>query len=471
MKILLSLAAVFMVICMIPSCARTEHLIRSSSLQISTTQHDNVQRIDYIDLDGRITFAADKHYASLIKTKVDNKIYEKYLDSEGNPAKQIMGHYSVCREYDPMGRNYKVSFLDINGIPMKTNNGYAILFRTFDDNGKIKTEKYCDTDGAPIDTGYYGYENEKEYDSIGRIISLKYLGIDGKPITTRLGYAIVKRKYPDQFAGVHTAYDEYYYNENEEHVRLTHGQSGTHKEFDDLGRETLITYLGPDGMPITATEGYTTIKKTYYEDDSIKTEMYFDLNGNPVGLSEGQYGILYRDGQKTNLDKNGNELFNLRLSIYNNGLLTFLFGMSIIAASFFADKKIKVVLFVVYLIAILYMTLLFRNKVSIASYRFFGRYGDFFTDRGVRKEIVNNIFLFIPFGFILYCIYPQRIVFAIPIMLSIIIEMIQYFTGTGFCELDDVISNGVGGIIGVETARFLVNMKEKLHKGDSFGRN
>lgn len=463
MKVLVFLVIIFLVLSVILPGIGNKIQIRSSSLQVTTTSDDNVQRIDYVDSDGRITFAADKHYASIIKTKIENKIYEEYLDSEGQPAKQVIGHYSVCREYDSLGNNYKVIFLDINGKPMMTNNGYAIILRTFYESGKIKTEEYYDTEGTKTDSGYYGYGNCREYDSMGRIITLKYLGIDGKPITTRLGYAIAKRNYSNQFGGENTAYDEYYYNENEEAAILIHGQSGIHREFDELGRESLITYLGTNEMPIAAIEGYATIKKTYNEDDSVKTEMYFDLNDNPIRLSEGQYGILYRDGKKIYLDRNGNELFNLRLSIYNNELLTVLFCVSIVLTSAFVDKKINAILLVVYLIAILYMTLLFRSKVTIASYRFFGRYGEFLSDRGVREEIVNNIVLFVPFGSILYCIYPKRTGFIISIMLSIIIEAIQYFTGTGFCELDDIISNGLGGIIGVEIARFLQSMKKKYY--------
>ena len=71
MKALLFLAAIVLVICMIPPGVRAEKQIRSSSLQILITQDKNVQRIDYVDSDGRITFAADKHYATIIKTKTN----------------------------------------------------------------------------------------------------------------------------------------------------------------------------------------------------------------------------------------------------------------------------------------------------------------------------------------------------------------------------------------------------------------
>ena len=71
-------------------------------------------------------------------------------------------------------------------------------------------------------------------------------------------------------------------------------------------------------------------------------------------------------------------------------------------------------------------------------------------------QIFLNILLFIPFGFMLSCyIYkyhrPQHL--FLPILLSglfvsISVELLQYLTSRGFTEIDDVINNTLGSIIG-----------------------
>lgn len=85
----------------------------------------------------------------------------------------------------------------------------------------------------------------------------------------------------------------------------------------------------------------------------------------------------------------------------------------------------------------------------------FASYKYFFVDGEKRADVLKNIWLFIPFGAILYRLSPQKTVLLIPLALSALIEGIQYYTGTGFCELDDVISNCFGGWVGFESAKLL----------------
>ncbi len=71
-------------------------------------------------------------------------------------------------------------------------------------------------------------------------------------------------------------------------------------------------------------------------------------------------------------------------------------------------------------------------------------------------QFVLNVILFVPFGFMLSCyVYkyhrPQHL--FLPILLSglfvsISVELLQYITSRGFTEIDDVINNTVGSMIG-----------------------
>lgn len=75
------------------------------------------------------------------------------------------------------------------------------------------------------------------------------------------------------------------------------------------------------------------------------------------------------------------------------------------------------------------------------------------NEPGGKEELIqyiNNILLFIPFGFLLTYFYEKRwlTIIVIALCFSAFIEVAQYCFALGFAELDDVISNTVGAIIG-----------------------
>lgn len=67
--------------------------------------------------------------------------------------------------------------------------------------------------------------------------------------------------------------------------------------------------------------------------------------------------------------------------------------------------------------------------------------------------IVGNILLFVPLGFLFCNLFRGKWRWKWSVFLCLIfscsIEAMQYFTGTGLCELDDVFHNTLGGGIGV----------------------
>lgn len=75
--------------------------------------------------------------------------------------------------------------------------------------------------------------------------------------------------------------------------------------------------------------------------------------------------------------------------------------------------------------------------------------------------MINNIWLFVPFGAGFYAIFRKKRVWIVSLFLSILIELIQYFTGLGIAELDDIFGNTFGGIIGVLIAYGLLNRRQK----------
>ena len=62
-------------------------------------------------------------------------------------------------------------------------------------------------------------------------------------------------------------------------------------------------------------------------------------------------------------------------------------------------------------------------------------------------QYIQNVLFFIPFGF-LFPWKKWKSVFMLALMTSAIIEITQYIFNLGWCELDDVISNTAGALIG-----------------------
>ena len=74
--------------------------------------------------------------------------------------------------------------------------------------------------------------------------------------------------------------------------------------------------------------------------------------------------------------------------------------------------------------------------------------------------MIDNILLFLPLGTILYRIYPKICILIVPALISIIIEISQFVSKTGICELSDIISNGLGGIIGYIVGSVLTKIND-----------
>ena len=80
------------------------------------------------------------------------------------------------------------------------------------------------------------------------------------------------------------------------------------------------------------------------------------------------------------------------------------------------------------------------------------------------RNMFGNILIMIPFGYILPLIWKERInkwykVVLFGIGVSVLIEVIQLITLKGFCDIDDVILNGIGCVIGWNIYRRLFKNK------------
>lgn len=87
------------------------------------------------------------------------------------------------------------------------------------------------------------------------------------------------------------------------------------------------------------------------------------------------------------------------------------------------------------------------------------------------RNIILNILMFVPIGFLLP-IFLKKFkkawrTYLAGFMLTLGIEVIQYFTGRGIVEIDDIISNAVGTMIGYGINVLLIYAIEKLRNKTS----
>lgn len=66
--------------------------------------------------------------------------------------------------------------------------------------------------------------------------------------------------------------------------------------------------------------------------------------------------------------------------------------------------------------------------------------------------VIENVLLFVPYGFFLACVFKKARkllpVLVIGMLSSLAIEVIQLVTGTGIFQIDDILTNTLGAIIG-----------------------
>ena len=125
----------------------------------------------------------------------------------------------------------------------------------------------------------------------------------------------------------------------------------------------------------------------------------------------------------------------------------------------FICKKILVVLFCAYCIFIIWYTLLSRTSSGRhqIDMRFMWSYYEWFIGKqGAKKNVIQNIaniVFFVPFGFFLSMIIKEKITRKVLVyagLFSLFIELTQYFACLGLCELDDIVCNSLGALIGLK---------------------
>ena len=123
------------------------------------------------------------------------------------------------------------------------------------------------------------------------------------------------------------------------------------------------------------------------------------------------------------------------------------------------------ILFLAYLCLLVYLMFFFEgygrtdagrqymyNLVPLQEIRRFLMHWRTLGIRAVLENLVGNIVGFVPFGFILPLIYKRKrrlwLITLLTLEFSLMIELTQLVLKVGSCDVDDVILNTLGGMLG-----------------------
>ena len=409
----------------------------SDELSEEETSTEDYVRTDYVDSEGNISFAGDKGYATVIKTKQDGHVVlEQYFDEKGKLTVLPAGYAQISRVYEG-DLNIEIIYLDVRNQPVVVSSGYDTIRRTYTEAGKADIDTYWIGDQqVRRKEGYWQYQ--RSYDKSSRICEVRYLDLEGNPVRNTSGYALIRRTY------IAPATIDMYFDEDLKPAASTLGQYGEMTETVD--GTIITTYLDAAGEPDNTIRGYAIVKR-----EGTRT-LYYDKDGNPVTIGRGQYGMEKVNGQNVYLDADGKQMFRIDNILNTRPYLVLIFGVLMTMVAILVRGKVKVVFLICYIIFIGIMTIAFRESGNRrAVFELFKSYKEFMISPTTRQDILNNVWLFVPLGAALYD-PGRRFRWLWAFALSIAIEVVQYFTGIGVCEFDDVFSNGLGALIGYVVA-------------------
>ena len=377
-------------------------------------------------LPAKIQFPAWKNSLNLekVQTETDAGTRTDYVNSRGNIVVALDKNYStVLQTLDEYGNCVLEQYLDQYGNPVMLAQKYSAIRREYNDLGQNTYTEYLDRNLNPV-TILSGYSStRRKYNSDGLLEEIQFFDIAGNPAMSRL------KRY------------------------------GARYVYNDDGLASEVLSIDAEGNLMTTVYRYAISKRTYNPDRSLRTEMFYDKDGEPVRMLSGQYGYLYENGNTICLDRDGNKMFVPSHFLIHSFISTLTGGILLVILIAFACPKLNRHLLVLYLAFIIFMTFMLRvTGRGLLDFTLPPNLFLLLTDR----EIMNNVWLFIPLGEILYQVFRSRKVVIIPVLLSLLIETLQYVLDIGRFELSDFVANSIGGIFGAMLCYLLLPWVQRV---------
>lgn len=131
-------------------------------------------------------------------------------------------------------------------------------------------------------------------------------------------------------------------------------------------------------------------------------------------------------------------------------------------------KKYAIIMLVVCILTVFYITVFSREQdaVSRYNYKFFWSYRLALKNVGYLEQIILNVLLLVPAGIVGASLLENKKAYLYLGLfmgggcISALVETLQFTLRCGFSEVDDIISNTLGTVLGV----LLWNLSRKLHR-------
>lgn len=130
----------------------------------------------------------------------------------------------------------------------------------------------------------------------------------------------------------------------------------------------------------------------------------------------------------------------------------------------YSMKTVNVILFLVYFAVVLYLTIFMRIgsvDTSIVTTPFDDLKNAIqYRDPAMVQHMVLNVIMFVPFGYLIPAMNPENLrrcsfAFLGGIVCSTVIEGAQMIFSLGQSDIDDIIANSIGAVIGYLLVRFV----------------
>lgn len=366
-----------------------------------------------------------------------------YFTEDGSPAVTSGGYHAIEQQYNEAGNVSSLTYLSKEGTPVKNTSGYAVVERSFNEKGQLDTEFYFDHLREPviIVDGYHAVK--RTYTDEGALADREFMDLKGQLTLTTGGYAMVSRSYLNK-----RAYEDFFFGINREPVLCSEGYYGVRREKNKEGQVIRTEYLDAEGNLMSRNNGVA-IETTEYVDGNRTKVLFFDVSGKPASIHRSYYGIGYKDGKQIYLNADGEEMFRLDVILNASPILVAIAGFLFLILCVFSRGKGAVLLLILYTGFIIMMTILYREPEELLfNLNPLEEFKRFFQTATARQEIMNNIWLFLPFGLLLGKIFGRLRIALVPLLFSLAIEAIQYIFHLGFCDICDVMNNTFGGAIG-----------------------
>ncbi len=444
--IILFLIASFTIASLAIKKSLVDDLEVSANLELVTETKNGIEISKYVNKKGEITFAGDKKYAYVERKRdAENRVlFEQFFDEEDSPVTFLSGYSAVSYKY---GENNRITtYLDENLNPINLTSGYGIVVRTYLVEGENDyKDMYFDSDMNPVPNSIDCYGVRYDYD--GNLnISYTWLDADGNPSNGTNGYSTTIREYDEK----NRVYKAMYLDTLDNPAMSNTGEYGILITYNGNGKRYSVTNIDQDGNPMINKTGYSKVVYTYNKYGNIDTERYYDLYDNPCKIGKGWYGKLHDGDRVYYLNKNGNVMLNVDSILSNFPFMVSVFGSIVCLILILTPRKIKIGVAVLYFLFIMYETILYRiSHQPTANLEVFWSYKQFISSEGIRIEILNNIWLFVPYGLGLVSVFKKKKIVVPLLLLPLFIEIAQFVFGIGLTEIDDLISNGSGELIGI----------------------